>query len=566
MKQLNFFERNVLQLRFQLAHFFVFCFILTSILYTYADNPYQTKKINGVEYILYTAQAGEGMYGISKRFDVTLDELNSLNPEAASGLKVGQILLIPRKKLPKNITNTSTAQVVQTNNQKTIMMEHVVEKKQTLFAISRKYNVSQDELKKANPELEKGLKTGMVLHIPQSVNTNKATSNGKNDTENSLVTQADKQEISDKKPIVSIPVLSSTPTYLTRLTNKVKPNQQAIKVAILLPLTMENQKNDAVNERFQEFYAGFLIAANAAKSKGVSLEIYSYDTEKSEEKMAEVLQQTNLKQVDLIVGPAYSNQISSVSEFALQHKIPTIIPFSSKVPELNSNPYLLQFNPSSDAELDYFFNLLSSKQKSYNLIFMDLSESSYSDYGYQFSSNLKEMLLKNAIDFHVLPSVTEQNIATTTYFEKDKINVVIFNTEKFSGIFPYIAYLNNKSSEFEIVLYEQYSWKNQNTTRKFKSLSVAPFKANLNDSEYLNYTQLFQKYFDWKVSTTNPRYDVLGYDLGNYFIAMLYQYGGQFDWGKNKLPLASGVQSYLKFERYNALGGFVNKQLYEHDR
>jgi hypothetical protein len=71
---------------------------------------------------------------------------------------------------------------------------------------------------------------------------------------------------------------NNEPQYLTRLTKNVKPNNSPIKIAVLLPLVIENTKADAVNERFQEFYAGFLLAANEAKSKGVSIDILTFDT------------------------------------------------------------------------------------------------------------------------------------------------------------------------------------------------------------------------------------------------------------------------------------------------
>jgi hypothetical protein len=58
----------------------------------------------------------------------------------------------------------------------------------------------------------------------------------------------------------------------------------------------------------------------------------------------------------------------------------------------------------------------------------------------------------------------------------------------------------------------------------------------------------------------------LGYDLGNYAIAMIYEFGPQFGWGKTKLPLASGIQSYLRFERSTPSSGFVNTQLYQHEK
>ncbi len=605
---------------------------------SYAQENYQYKKIDGKEYILYSVQSGEGLYGIGRKFNIAVKDLNTLNPDAANGLKTGQIVLIPvTKDSKKAIANSEkpTAQnSVNQNTNKSDYTEHIVAKRQTLFAISRKYDISQEELKKHNPELENGLKIGMVLRIPkiatEEIKEQKKNENvEKTEDEGSKIKKNKKESktvlikhiVKQKETLYAISklynvdvedIIKLNPTalasliigseltievkkevaaalektepkvvepevikpqqttvdlqYLTRLTKNVKPNNSPIKIAVLLPLVIENAKADAVNERFQEFYAGLLLAANEAKRKGVSIDILTFDTEKTEEKMVEVLQNRELKSVDLIIGPAYSNQVSYLSDFAKANKINAIIPFSSKVSDLSDNPYLLQFNPSRNIETNYLTNLLTQQYKNDNIVFIDLPNVSDNDAGFECSSNLKELLKSKNRKFNVIEATTDQLLQTAVAFEKEKSNIVIFNTDKFSSIFPYLSFLNANAFDFNILLYEQYSWKNQNAQVKFKSFSIAPFKPLLNDVDFTNYTNLFKNFFNWRITSTNPRYDVLGYDLGNYAIAMIYEFGPQFGWGKTKLPLASGIQSFLRFERSTPSGGFVNTQLYQHEK
>jgi len=648
---------------------FLFVILLFAIFaLTAQETAYQVKKIDGKNYILYPVQAGEGMYGIARKFNVAFSDLNKLNPEAATGLKTGQILLIPstaKLTTAAVASSKSTSNPQETvvkpsttakNNDKKEFIVHVVEKKQTLFAISKLYSVSQDELKRINPELEYGLKTGMKINIPKpnaspkiavvsTQNTveqapisktavteetakptvtkkeskpsifesifGKSKKNQKKVTIKHIVKpketlyaiskmyEIEMEDIVKQNPFTSeglvigteltldIPkdiaealpktapevakdtVAQSTldeTKYLTRVIKNIKPNTKAFKIAILLPVVVENAKTDAVNERFQEFYAGFLIAANDAKSKGISLDIFTFDSGKSEESMHEALLNPDLKSVDLLIGPAYTNQIALVSDFAKINQINTIIPFSSKVPDLDLNPYLFQFNPSLNIEIDYLTNLLTNKYESDNVILVDIASVSVGDNGNTFINELKSALRAKNRPFNTVASTNELNIQTAMLFEKGKKNIVFFNTDKYSGVFPYFSFLNSKSSEFEILLYEQYSWKNQNQQTKFKSFSVAPFKPLLNDTDFTDYNALFEKYFNWKISTANPRYDVIGYDLGNYFIALLYELGPKFSTSKKKLPLASGVQSFIKFERTSLNSGFINKQLYQHDK
>lgn len=515
------------------------------------------------EFIEHVVEKKQTLFAISRKYDISQEDIKKLNPQLENGLKTGMVLRIPKattdKKLKKKEKETQEESEKpkskkNKNASKTVVIKHTVKAKETLYAISKLYNVDVKDIIKLNPTALTSLTIGSELDI--EVKKEIAEKLAENEENN-------KPEVQE---VVKTQYSVDDVQYLTRLTQRVKPNQTPIKIGVLLPLVIENVKTDAVNERFQDFYAGFLLAVNEAKQKGVSLEIYTFDTEKSEEKISLILQHPTLKTVDLIIGPAYSNQISLVSDFARENKINTIIPFSSKVPDVAGNPYLFQFNPSAKVESEYFSNLLIQKYKDENIVFVDLAASSFNDSGYEFSQDVKEILISKNRNFKVIEAANEQIVQSATVFEAGKTNILIFNTDKFSALFPYLSFLNAKAQEYNILLYEQFSWKNQNAQVKFKSFSVAPFKPVLNDSVYNKYNDLFSASFSWKPSSNNPRYDILGYDLGNYFIALIYEFGSQFNNSKSKLPLASGVQSFLKFERSTTTNGFVNKQLYQHEK
>ena len=63
-----------------------------------------------------------------------------------------------------------------------------------------------------------------------------------------------------------------------------------------------------------------------------------------------------LKQMDLIIGPAYQSQVSYVAKFAQENKIKTIIPFSSNITDINTNKYLYQGERGIDYTLYAFLS------------------------------------------------------------------------------------------------------------------------------------------------------------------------------------------------------------------
>jgi len=114
-------------------------------------------KITAQDSIIeHKIQKGETAYFIAQKYKVSVDEIYKLNPESQSGIKDNQILKIPVHS-PEN-----------QNQQKT----HIVGAKETLYGLSKQYNVSVEALQNANPILAGGLQIGQELVIPQN-NTSK---------------------------------------------------------------------------------------------------------------------------------------------------------------------------------------------------------------------------------------------------------------------------------------------------------------------------------------------------------------------------------------------------------
>ena len=96
---------------------------------------------------------GETLYSISKKYNVPVSQLEELNPQAKKSLALHSILIISENK----------------NSQNSNAFEHKVVAKETLFGLSKRYNVSIEKLKELNPSIEfEGLKVGTVLKIADS--------------------------------------------------------------------------------------------------------------------------------------------------------------------------------------------------------------------------------------------------------------------------------------------------------------------------------------------------------------------------------------------------------------
>lgn len=490
---------------------------------------YPLKKVNGIECYVYTVKTSEGFYRIGKNFNTTEAVIKSFNPQVKEGLKAGMEIYIPVKSSP-----TSGISYI----------EHVVEKKQTIFRIRKTYKISEEELLEHNPQIkDRPLRVGEILRIPVKKEKEDDTQKTKNN---------DKSNNSDKK--------QNTETHKgTNSFIEIFQSQKAdtLHIAFLLPFMLE-QKAELTDNRFVEFYAGALVAIQKAKQLGTNFIIYTFDVEKSDIKLMEILQDSAFRRIDLIVGPAYSNQVSIIGDFARMHKIKTLVPFTSKIYDLETNPYIYQFNPGSDIELIKLQEIIKAKKNSSNIIFADIPNvNSSNDDGFILSGQLKEYMRDNKLSYQTIIFDQEylQNLQDAIHPTAE--NILIFNTARLNNLNSYFKNINALSDSTNLTIYEPYSWR-ASKIKKPKSFYLSVFKNDFPASAYGAYTKEFEHLFDWSASSESPRYDLLGYDLLNYFI--------QFVLKKDQnLPasyvLHEGIQSDLKFERSTARGGFINKTL-----
>ncbi|MBP9925296.1 MAG: LysM peptidoglycan-binding domain-containing protein [Cyclobacteriaceae bacterium] len=111
----------------------------------------RTETINGKQFIIHRIDEKETLYSISRRYGVPITAILDENPTADGGLAVGQLLKVPYAPKSK----------VQQNGNRT----HKVAAGETLFSISRLYDVSVDDIKAWNSLTSNSLSTGQELVI-----------------------------------------------------------------------------------------------------------------------------------------------------------------------------------------------------------------------------------------------------------------------------------------------------------------------------------------------------------------------------------------------------------------
>ena len=112
------------------------------------------KPENQVEYDIYTVKKGDSLWSISQKYNITVNELIKLNNLNNTTLQINQTL-----KVPKAVIEESPIQ-----NEET----YIVQKGDTLWSISRKLGISVNELKELNNLTSNLLNIGQQLKIKRT--------------------------------------------------------------------------------------------------------------------------------------------------------------------------------------------------------------------------------------------------------------------------------------------------------------------------------------------------------------------------------------------------------------
>lgn len=114
----------------------------------YANVSYAPKNLEGY----YIVKKGDSLWSIASKNNTSVNEIKKLNNLSSNNLSIGQLLKLP------------------TTNNEEIIDENVytVEKGDSLYSISRKYNITVDNLKSANNLTSNLLSIGQKLVIPKS--------------------------------------------------------------------------------------------------------------------------------------------------------------------------------------------------------------------------------------------------------------------------------------------------------------------------------------------------------------------------------------------------------------
>ncbi len=491
----------------------------------------------------HTIQSGETLYGLTVKYKVSAQDICDANPGlSASNFQIGQVLIIPANEVA-DIKEDATKKTNDLSAKRPAVKPncqdlHKVAKKETIFSISKQYGITQQELIAANPELKDGMKKGHFLCIPYPASEKK---------------KEEPQNIPSNTELFSI--------------QKIKNEKlSSIKVAVILPFMLDGG-GKAESVRMVEFYQGFLIAIDSLKKAGTSVEVFTYDSGGENTSLNSILAKDELKKMNIIFGPLHSTHIKPLANFAKKNNIKLVIPFSSKDNQVFNNPMIFQVNTPQSYLYSEVYEHFLRQFTSANVIFLDAddNEGEKKDFIKGFEHELKS---------HHVPYKFVKANATASVLKTALSSTLenIFIPTSGSSItlvkcLPQLQMLVREHPHSKIHLFGYPEWQTytKDHLAKFYELDTyfySSFYTNNLLPEAINFITSYHKWYGKEMIKTYPKYGMLGFDMGYFFLKALSQYGTGFEKHLSQMNYIRPIQTGFNFERTNNWGGFINKKVF----
>lgn len=490
-------------------------------------------------YVYHSITKGESLYSIANSYNTTVEELLELNPGLSPDNYRSGITIRLRPNTVKVQTEEPKEESVPTEE----YTQYTVKKNETIYSIAQKNNLTVAAIENANPDIE-GVKKGQIINLPQ-------TSSGAKE-------QAPIEEAQPTTPEPSLEEVYEDVHGKTEISE--------MRIAVMLPFMLSQEKPAKQAMLYTDFYKGFLIAVDSLRNIGTPIHITTFDTADNIDTINQILANPEMKSMNVIIAPDDEEQLAAIAAFGKENNCNVLNIFAVKSTLYRDNDHIMQANIPHSMMYSKAIEGLVKELKGATPIF--LAEEKGRDDKAEFISTLKQLLDTKGI--------TYQEIVYTDYLKEENLTGIDRNGKyvfiPVSGHPEAFHHVANSLRELKETMgnpydlrlfgYPEWTTLRGESLERMHSLNTTIYSRFYNDAESSRAQELEAKFKQWygqPMMTAVPMQGTLGFDTGMYLIKALDRNRGDFN---DDNTTYHGIQSCYNFRRPTSWSGLVNETLY----
>ena len=220
-----------------------------------------------------------------------------------------------------------------------------VKKKDTIYGIAKKFNITIDELIRANPAMQKAdyaLQKGDQLLIPYPAT---------------------------KPATATTPATKTANASAQGSTTHKRAADGTVRIGVMLPL----HNVDGDGQRMVEYYRGVLMACDSLRSQGIATHVYAWNVP-IDANVQQTINDDNARQCDIIFGPLYTKQVKPIGDFCRKNGIRLVIPFSINGNDVAQNEHIYQVFQTPAQQNEASINAFVQRFKGRHIVIVDCND------------------------------------------------------------------------------------------------------------------------------------------------------------------------------------------------
>lgn len=487
------------------------------------------------KHLLHTVKQGETLYGISKQYRTDISSILALNPSVELGLSIGDVLKIPKNDLDEPATELPSPGPTES------WTRHTVRLGETLYAISKKYDVTEDAIRQLNGGLKEGLRADEVILIPIK-----------------------KEEVFDFKPIEDFELILRDTVYI----------KERYSILVMLPFQLDKEmtndtdrKTKRLREISMSLYRGMLIALDSLKQRGARLDIKVMDVSNTDQAKA-IASSEDVKNAHLIIGPLQRSSMQVIAKEARIRGIHMVCPVPQSNKILLASPNISKIYPSADSEMKQMAKHVFDNHNGENVLLINSKNvkdaRKVQVFKKEFQAYLDGAAYASTIQFQEIEASSKFAGEFERSLSLNRRNIIVVPAGNQSK--SMIANLQTKiqllEEEYTIQIYAPNEWLDYDfldvSFKEEMQLSV-PSVFFIDEAD--ERVKQFRKGFYQKYETDASEYAFLGYDMMLFYGFGLIQFGIDFPNNFGFIESGSMLGFNFDFRKTGIESGYENEYI-----
>lgn len=559
---------------------------------------------------VHVVEQGETLYGLAKKYGVTVDALINSNPGSENGIKIGQKLIIPTASAANasqqvaNAFNNNNSYSPIIQSQDVEVVYHKMKDGESIFSLAKQYNSSIEGIITANPGLKpdqytpgtnvKVVSNSALPFVYERTGHRNykyeakrgetfasiAKDNGISEAELKAA-NPDLKKVKKGRTLVlpkpftervngemaTIPIEELRNYYEPRLQDiydnlVAKRLENEVNIALVLPFQLHKSAPPKQAFLYTDYYKGFLLAMDSVSritDKHINIKVF--DTQHNLNVTDSILALPDLKTMNMIIAPSEPQQLARINAFGKANGVPVMNCFTTKNEDYLDNPYVYQVNTPTNEMMHNVMKWFDEQFKGYNVIFLNAS-----------SEEGKEMFehMRTHIDRKKYQNVTINVSGDLTYNDiSNQMNpgskyVIIPSSGDKTLVKKYIKALKEVKNErfdcdMSLIAYPEYVLYLKDYQTDFQDVDTYMFTRFFNAKGFRtrDLVSAYKTNFGGEPLSAVPNMAIYGFDTGMYLLKSL-GVDGIID---EDTPLYKGIQTSFRWERGDNWRGFTNQAI-----